>query len=67
MDQQEPGGRLAWDTPHWLIVGQLHEQVGDVNGAREAYRRGLECDRGEDWDPGHKALDAIKEALRRLE
>jgi outer membrane lipoprotein-sorting protein len=67
MDQQEPGGRLAWDTPHWLTVGQLYEQVGDVNGAREAYHRGLECDRGEDWDPGHKALNAIKEALRRLE
>jgi outer membrane lipoprotein-sorting protein len=67
IDQEEPGGRLAWDTPHWLIVGQLYEQVGDVNGAREAYRRGLECDKGEDWDPGHNALTAIKEALRRLE
>ncbi len=67
MDQQEPGGRLAWDTPHWLIVGQLYEQVGDVEKAREAYRRGLECEKGEDYDPGHRAANAIKAALRRLE
>jgi outer membrane lipoprotein-sorting protein len=66
MDQQ-PGGRVSWDTPHWLIVGRLYEQVGDANGAREAYHRGLECEKGEDYDPGHRAANAIKEALRRLE
>jgi len=52
--------------PHtWQSVGQLYEELGDADKAREAYKRGLESIRS---GPGYQGYDEwFREALRRLE
>ena len=56
-------GRLQ---PHtWQSIGQLYEELGDADKAREAYKRGLESIRS---GPGYQGYDEwFRESLRRLE
>jgi tetratricopeptide (TPR) repeat protein len=49
----------------WFQIGSLYEELGMLGEARDAYGRGLECDRGREWE--QETVDRLRHALERLD